>query len=170
MSIIMVVIYVAPFLLGAYALTRKDKSFQKGLTRGLEQFAIIVPRMICALIGAEFMAMMIPAEVIGRFLGNEAGLLSILIGSLTGLLIPAGPIISFSIAATFAKAGASTPAVIAFLTAWSLFGMHRILIYEIPLLGFSFLRLRMLSVIILPIVAGVLVLAGTEILMLFNIQ
>jgi uncharacterized protein len=168
MNIVMVVIYIAPFFLGAYALTRKDRSFQKGLTRGLEQFAIIVPRMICALIGAEFMAMMVPAEIIGRFLGNEAGILSILIGSLTGLLIPAGPIISFSIAATFAKAGASTPAVIAFLTAWSLFSIHRILIYEIPLLGFSFLRLRILSVFILPVLAGLLVLTATEILSLLD--
>jgi uncharacterized membrane protein YraQ (UPF0718 family) len=168
MNIVMVVIYIAPFILGAYALTRKDRSFHKGLTRGLEQFAIIVPRMICALIGAEFMAMMVPAEIIGRFLGNEAGILSILIGSFTGLLIPAGPIISFSIAATFAKAGASTPAVIAFLTAWSLFSIHRILIYEIPLLGFSFLRLRMLSVFILPVLAGLLVLTTTEILSLLD--
>jgi uncharacterized membrane protein YraQ (UPF0718 family) len=168
MNTMMVVIYTAPFILGAYALTRKDKSFQKGLTRGLEQFAIIVPRMICALIGAEFMAMMIPAEVIGRFLGTEAGILSILIGSFTGLLIPAGPIISFSIAATFAKAGASTAAVISFLTAWSLFSIHRILIYEIPLLGFSFLRLRILSVLILPILAGLLVLTATEIRLLFE--
>jgi len=164
MNPILLVIYIAPVLLGIYAFTRKDKSFQKGLNRGLEQFLILVPRMICALIGAEFLAMMIPTEIISRFLGNEAGIVSILIGSLTGLLIPAGPIISFSIAATFAKAGASTPAVIAFLTAWSLFSIHRILIYEIPLLGFSFLRLRLLSVMIIPPMAGVLVLAGTKIL------
>jgi len=169
MNIMILIIYIAPFILGAYALTRKDKSFQKGLRRGLEQFAIIFPRMICALIGAEFLAMMIPAEVIGRFLGNEAGFTSILIGSFTGLLIPAGPIISFSIAATFAKAGASTPAIISFLTAWSLFSIHRIIIYEIPLLGFSFLRLRILSVLILPITAGVLVLATTKILTALNL-
>ncbi|MEX2352565.1 MAG: hypothetical protein WD709_00155 [Gammaproteobacteria bacterium] len=168
MSVVMIVIYTAPLLVGAYALTRQDKSFQKGLTRGLEQFAIIVPRMICALIGAEFMAMMVPAEVIARFLGNEAGLLAILIGSFTGLLIPAGPIISFSIAATFAKAGASTPAVIAFLTAWSVFTIHRILIYEVPLLGVSFLRLRLLSVAILPVTAGILVLTGTQIMTLLG--
>lgn len=164
----MVVIYTAPLVLGAYAFSRKDKSFQKGLSRGLEQFAIIAPRVICALIGAEFLAMMIPTEVIGKFLGDEAGIMSILIGSLTGLLIPAGPIISFSIAATFAKAGASTPAIIAFLTAWSLFSIHRILIYEIPLLGFSFLRLRVLSVFMLPMIAGLLVLGTTEILSLLG--
>ena len=135
MSIVMLIIYVSPIILGAYAYSRGDKSFQKGLVRGLEQFTIIVPRMICALIAAEFVAMLIPAEVISQFLGDEAGIVAVLVGTLTGLIIPSGPVISFSIAATFANAGASIPAVIAFLTAWSLFSAHRILIYEIPLLG-----------------------------------
>jgi uncharacterized membrane protein YraQ (UPF0718 family) len=117
--------------------------------------------MICALIAAEFLAMLIPTEVISQFLGRDAGLLAIFIGSLTGLLVPSGPVISFSIAATFANAGASVPAVIAFLTAWSLFSAHRILIYEIPLLGISFLRLRLLSVLILPMLSGVIAMLGT---------
>ena len=162
MSLVMLIIYVSPIILGAYAYSRGDKSFQKGLVRGLEQFIIIVPRMICALIAAEFVAMLIPTEVISQFLGDEAGIVAILIGSLTGLIIPSGPVISFSIAATFANAGASIPAVIAFLTAWSIFSAHRILIYEIPLLGTSFLRLRLISVLILPILSGVLTMLGTN--------
>ncbi len=159
MNIVMVIIYALPVLLGIYAFSRGDKSFQRGLTRGMEQLAIIVPRMICALIAAEFLALLIPTEFISQFLGNDAGIIAILIGSMTGLMIPSGPVISFSIAATFANAGASVPAVIAFLTAWSLFSGHRILIYEIPLLGLSFLRLRLLSVLVLPFLSGLITLA-----------
>ena len=162
MNLVMLIIYISPFFLGAYAYSRGDKSFQKGLVRGLEQFTIIVPRMICALIAAEFVAMLIPAEVISQFLGDEAGIVAVLVGTLTGLIIPSGPVISFSIAATFANAGASIPAVIAFLTAWSLFSAHRILIYEIPLLGGPFLRLRLVSVLILPVLSGVLTMMGTR--------
>ena len=156
MNVVMLVIYMLPIILGAYAYSRGDDSFRKGLTRGLEQFIIIVPRMICALIAAEFLAMLIPTEFISQFLGNDAGMVAILIGSLTGLMVPSGPVISFSIAATFATAGASIPAVIAFLTAWSIFSAHRVLIYEIPLLGVSFLRIRLLAVLILPVLSGVL--------------
>jgi uncharacterized membrane protein YraQ (UPF0718 family) len=156
MNIVMVIIYVSPVLLGIYAYTRGDKSFQRGLIRGMEQLAIIVPRMICALIAAEFLALLIPTEFISQFLGNDAGIIAILIGSMTGLMIPSGPVISFSIAATFANAGASVPAVVAFLTAWSLFSAHRILIYEIPLMGLSFLRLRLLSVLLLPVLSGLI--------------
>jgi len=166
MSIMMLIIYIAPILVGAYALSRRDKSFQQGLVRGLEQFTIIVPRMICALIGAEFMAMLVPTEFISQFLGTDAGMVAILIGSLAGLLVPSGPVISFSIAATFADAGASVPAIVSFITAWSLFTAHRIFIYEIPLLGLSFLRLRLISVIILPPLAGTLILIWTGMLSL----
>lgn len=73
-----------------------------------------------------------------------------------GILIPAGPVIAFAIAAVFAKAGASTAALITFITSWSIFAPHRILIYELPLLGVSFFKMRVLSVLIIPLVAGVL--------------
>jgi uncharacterized membrane protein YraQ (UPF0718 family) len=161
--------YIAPLALGAYALTRPDKSFQKGLIRGIEQFLIILPRMICALIAAEFLAMLIPTEIISGFLGDEAGLTGILIGSLIGMLVPSGPVISFSIAATLLNAGASVPSIMAFLTAWSLFSAHRILIYEIPLLGLSFLRLRLVSVLILPVVSGILTMAVAKLISLAGV-
>ena len=164
MSPLMLFIYLSPIILGAYAYSKGDDSFKKGLIRGLEQLAIILPRMICALIGAEFLALLIPTEVISAYLGNDAGLVAILIGSLTGLLVPSGPVISFSIAATFANAGASVPAVIAFLTAWSIFSAHRILIYEIPLLGVSFLKVRALSVLILPVLSGLLAMLGISLM------
>ena len=54
----------------------------------------------------------------------------------------------------FAKAGASTAALITFITSWSLFAAHRILIYEVPLVGTSFLRMRIVAVLALPFLAG----------------
>jgi len=169
MNFFNLLMYIAPLALGAYALTRPDKSFQKGLIRGIEQFLIILPRMICALIAAEFLAMLIPTEIISGFLGDEAGLTGILIGSLIGMLVPSGPVISFSIAATLLNAGASVPSIMAFLTAWSLFSAHRILIYEIPLLGMSFLRLRLVSVLILPVVSGILTMAVAKLISLVGV-
>ncbi len=70
--------------------------------------------------------------------------------------MPAGPVVAFALAASFALAGASIPALVAFLTGWSVFAAHRVLIFEIPMLGLHWLRLRMLSVIPLPVIAGLL--------------
>lgn len=150
------IIYLAAIVLGLYALVRRDGSARLGLVRAVEQSVLLLPRMVCALIAAGFMVNLIPTEIIGRLLGAEAGLTGILIGSLAGLVVPAGPVISFAIASAFAVEGASAPALVSFITAWSLFAAHRIVIFEIPLLGVRFVRFRLLSVFILPFVAGIL--------------
>lgn len=153
------VIFAAALLLTAYTWTRRRQSLNPGLTRAAEQFLLLVPRMIMALIAAGFMVKLIPTEIISRFLGTEAGWVGIMVGAVAGLLVPSGGVIAFAIAASFAVAGASTPALVSFITAWSVFALHRVLIFEIPLLGASFARLRLLSVVTLPFIAGSLALA-----------
>lgn len=136
------------------AARRDDGSLERGAVRAVEQFGRLVPRMVCALTASGFIAKLIPAPYISRFLGEDAGATAVLIGAGAGLIIPAGPVIAFSIAAVFARAGASFPALVAFVTSWSLFAAHRILIYEIPLLGPTFVRMRLISVSALPLFAG----------------
>lgn len=143
-------------ILVAVAAARRDDTLRQGLVRAVEQFAKLVPRMLCALIAAGFVAKLIPSELIARFLGAEAGPIAILVAMAAGMIVPAGPVIAFSIAAVFARSGASVPALITFITAWTLFAAHRIFIYEIPLLGPSFLRLRVASVVVLPLLAGLI--------------
>jgi uncharacterized membrane protein YraQ (UPF0718 family) len=157
-SIAVFIIGFFVLILAVYAYRRHDGTFEGGIRRGVEQFMKLVPRMLCALIAAGFIAKLIPTSIISTYLGDEAGFTAVVIGTLTGLIVPSGPVISFAIAATFANAGASVPALVAFITSWSLFAAHRMMIYEIPLLGFSFLRLRVASVAIMPFAAGALVL------------
>lgn len=142
-------------LLIAIAL-RARADFGPILQRLIEQLFMLVPRMLCALVAAGFIAELIPKQLISGYLGPDAGLLAIPVAAATGLLVPAGPVIAFAMAALFAKSGASTPALMTFVTSWSLFAAHRILIYELPLLGSSFLRLRTASVLVVPFAAGLL--------------
>ncbi len=158
------VIYGLLIVLGAVALSRGHGSFRQGLIRGAEQLIKLLPRMVCALVAAGFLAMLIPKEVISGFLGAEAGFMAIVIATLAGMIIPAGPAISFSIAAVLANEGASVPALVAFTTSWGIFALHRVIIFEIPLLGISFTRLRILSALILPLLAGSLTIAATKVL------
>ena len=134
----------------------RGEDFGPVAKRFLEQFAMLVPRMLCALVAAGFIAQLIPKQAIASLLGDDAGLLAIPVAAATGLLVPAGPVIAFAIAAVFAKSGASTAALVTFVTSWSIFAAHRILIYEIPLLGTSFLRLRVASALVVPFLAGTL--------------
>ncbi|MDU8941769.1 hypothetical protein [Ovoidimarina sediminis] len=135
---------------------RRGEDFGPVVKRFVEQFAMLVPRMLCALVAAGFIAQLLPKEAIARLLGDEAGLMAIPLAAAVGLLVPAGPVITFAIAAVFAKSGASTAALVTFVTSWSIFAAHRIIIYELPLLGPSFLRLRVVSAAMVPLLAGVM--------------
>ncbi len=150
------IIYGAALALGAFTLARRDKTFENGIKRAVEQALIIMPRLVFALIGAGFLVTLIPTEIIVRYLGVESGFTGILIGSATGLLIASGPAMAFAIAAAFATEGASVPALVAFVTGWSVFAAHRVLIFEIPMFGMHWVRLRLLSVLPLPPIAGAL--------------
>lgn len=144
-------------LLGLAMWQRQD--FGPVTKRFIEQFSMLVPRMLCALVAAGFIAQLIPKEAIARLMGDDAGFLAIPVAAAAGLMVPAGPVIAFAIAAVFAKSGASTAALITFVTSWSIFAAHRILIYELPLLGASFLRLRVVSAAAVPFLAGLLAMA-----------
>lgn len=149
-----VFIYLLAATLAAAALSRRDGKARAGFLRAAEQIMILLPRIVLALIAAGFMVALIPTDLIGRYLGDGAGLTGILIASLAGLLVPSGGLIAFALAAAFAGKGASTPALIAFLTGWSVFALHRIFIFEIPLLGARFTQMRVVSVLLLPPIAG----------------
>ncbi|MFT7105850.1 MAG: uncharacterized membrane protein YraQ (UPF0718 family) [Yoonia sp.] len=141
------------FILAAIAVQQRQDAGPIA-QRFIEQFAMLVPRMLFALIAAGFIAKLIPKVAIASLLGEDAGLLALPVAVAAGLIVPAGPVIAFAIAAVFAKSGASVPALIAFITSWSIFAAHRILIYEIPMLGASFLRMRILSTMAVPFMAG----------------
>ena len=151
---LLILVVLLAILLAISIYQRQD--FGPVVRRFVEQFGMLVPRMLCALVAAGFIAKLIPKEAIASLLGQDAGLLAFPVAAAAGLLVPAGPVIAFAIAAVFAKSGASVPALVTFVTAWSIFAAHRILIYELPLLGPSFLRLRIVSAMAVPFLAGLL--------------
>ena len=53
-------------------------------------------------------------------------------------------------------AGADAGALIAFISAWSLIGFNRLIVWELPLLGGEFTALRYIVCLPLPIVAGLI--------------
>lgn len=135
---------------------RGRRTMLDGLERAMEQFAHVLPQLMVALLVAGFLAKLIPGEFIGGLIGPEAGWRGLVIAAFAGPIVPAGPVLAFSIAALFERVGATPEALVAFITSWSLFTVHRMVSYELPLLGASFLRLRLLSVGLVPIAAGVI--------------
>ena len=84
----------------------------------------------------------VPQEVIVRWMGHGTGFKGILIGMTLGGVTPGGPMTHFPVIATFYKMGVGIGPLVAYLTAWSLFGLQRIIMWEIPFLGAKVVAIR----------------------------
>jgi len=107
-------------------------------------------------LAAGFAQVLVPREWIQGALGQDTGLRGILFASAAGVATPAGPFVSLPIAATLLGAGASVPSVVAYLSAWSLLALHRLVAWEVPILGARFAFVRYAVCLGLPILAGLL--------------
>lgn len=153
-------------VLSLVALRRGDGTLEAGLATARKQGKSLALRVPVAVLAAGFIAPIVPRELISANVGPDSGISGIVIASLVGGVLPGGPMVSFPLALVFLQNGIGVPQLIAMMTGWSLFALHRMLIYELPLLGFQFVKVRLVSVAVLPLLAGlfawaVLALAGS---------
>jgi len=143
--------------LAALAFSRGGATLLRaGLDEGLGQLLRYGALIAVSFLAAGFAKVLIPREWIQAALGHDSGLRGILLASAAGIATPAGPFVSLPIAATLLGAGAAPPAVIAYLSAWSLLALHRLVAWEVPILGARFALVRYAICVALPILAGLL--------------
>lgn len=116
-------------------------------------FVGIVPM---ALLSAGFLTPLVPGEFVARWLGDSAGMTGIMIATLAGWCLPVPPIIFYPIIAVLLKTGAGMPQLTALICAWSVFGIHRTVLMELPLMGRYFVSLRLMSSLAFPPFAGLI--------------
>ena len=115
----------------------------------------IIPLLIFAFIVAGMIQVLIPTEMVSRWIGTESGFRGILIGTAIGGLTPGGPFVTLPIAAGLLRTGASIGTMVAFMTAWSLLAFSRLPL-EIGLLGWKFTVIRLACTFFFPIIAGLI--------------
>ncbi len=125
-----------------------------GLREGLGEFLRLLPRICVGVIGSGFIAEVVPKALVAPWLGPESGLLGVVIATLGGALTPGGPVVGFSIGAAALKSGAGAPQVIAYSTAWALYAIHRLVIWEVPLMPARVVWLRAAVSLPLPFIAA----------------
>lgn len=152
-------LWVLAIVLAVWALRRSTAKARVAIATAGERFLEIMPRIALALIAAGFIGVLTPSEPVARYIGADSGFTGILLASLVGGFVPGGPILSFPIVVVLYKAGAGLPQLVAFLTAWSVFAFHRVLIYEVALMGWRFSAVRLTSSLVLPPLAGLLSMA-----------
>ncbi len=115
----------------------------------------IIPLLIFAFIVAGMIQVLIPTEIISKWVGTESGFRGILVGTAVGGLMPGGPFISLPIAAGLLRVGASTGTMVALLTGWSLLAFSR-LPMEIGIMGWKFTLIRLACTFFFPPIAGLI--------------
>lgn len=132
------------------------ETFMHGLGDDLDLMTMILPRIILAMAVAGLLESILPKDKVAYWVGAESGLRGLAIATLAGALTPGGPITSFPFVVALYMAGADRGSLVAYLTSWSLLGFQRVMVWEMPLLGFEFVIVRSLANLPFPILAGML--------------
>ena len=153
---------IPTIIMGVIAITVLFFAYQKG--GGVHIMALkstgnlliqILPLLIFAFIIAGAIPLLVPTEMVSRWVGAESGLRGILIGTVVGGCMPGGPYVTLPLAAGLLKVGAGIGTMIALITAWSLLAFMRLPL-EIGILGWKFALIRLACTFFFPPIAGLI--------------
>lgn len=131
-----------------------EAAFIRAFWADIELVELMAPRFLLGLLLVGFLTVLAPKEAVARALGAGSGVKGLIIAAGAGALLPGGPWVIMPLALAIARAGADAGACVAFVIAWGSLGLNRLLVWELPFLGFESAGLRWLFALPLPILAG----------------
>lgn len=112
-----------------------------------------LPLLLLGFVVAGLAQVLIPRDLITRWLGAEAGIKGVLIGCVVGGLVPGAPYATFPLIAALYQAGASLGAVVGFVSAWALWSVSRLPV-EMALIDAKPALIRYAITFVVPPIAG----------------
>lgn len=139
-----------------------------GLTRGWDRVldhtvdglgfvAVLLPKIACGVFVASALPILLPRDKVAGWIGPDSGTRGLIYAALAGAVIPGGPMMTFPLAAGMLAAGADLAAALTCITAWSLYGLNRTLIWELSFLHADLVALRVLICLPMPILLGLVI-------------
>jgi len=126
-----------------------------GMRLALTLTVEILPLLFFAFVVAGMVQVLLPHDLLAKWIGEESGLKGIFLGAIAGGFSPGGPYVNLPIAAALLRSGASAGTMVAFLTGWSLWAVSR-LPMEVGILGWRFTLIRLACTFIFPPIAGLI--------------
>lgn len=133
-----------------------EDAFEAAASSSVLLVLMIAPIILIAMIISCYVRQLLPTTLVERWLGSESGLRGLAVAIVGGMVTPGGPFAAFPLVVGFYRSGASFEICVAYLTAWTVLGLNRVLIWELPFLGFDFVLLRLLISLPLPVIAWML--------------
>jgi uncharacterized membrane protein YraQ (UPF0718 family) len=122
-------------------------------------------RLILGFIFAGLIQVMVPRELIAKWIGPTSGIKGILIGSYASIFTAGNPYIWLPIIASLYKAGAGAGPIIALITARGILSLQLLLIWQIPFFGIELAMARYIVCLFIPPLVG---LAGERLLRIID--
>lgn len=141
-------------VLGFVAWRRSPALLRKGAEDARGQFLHMLPRLLIGILGSGFIAYMMPKDAVLAWFGPNSGLSGTALATLAGALTPGGPVVGYALGAAALKAGADFSQVIAYVTAWSLMTLNRIVTWELPSMPPRLVVLRLIVSLPFPFLAA----------------
>ncbi len=133
---------------------RGTAGVERALTNAWGVMLPVVPQICGGLLVAGLVQVLVPRELVARWLGDKSGMRGLWIAQVAGALTPGGPFGSCPLVYALGKAGADIGVLITYLTAWSTISVMRLIVWEIPFLGAKFSLLRFAICLPAGIIAG----------------
>lgn len=130
--------------------------FQNALTSDRDLIANVLPRVAAAQIVAGFVWVLLPRDRMTEILQQNQGKRGLLIAAAAGAITPGGPASAFPLLLILAATGADRGILVSYITSWALLGVQRLIVWDMPFMGFEFSMFRFLISLPLPILAGLL--------------
>jgi uncharacterized membrane protein YraQ (UPF0718 family) len=140
--------------LGVIAWRRDFETFQSAIRDAEKQFRHLLPRLLIGILGSGFLAHLLPRETVLTWFGPNSGITGTALAALAGALTPGGPVVGYALGAASLKAGADLAQVMAYVTAWSLLTINRMLTWEMPSMPGRLIILRVIVSLPFPFLAA----------------
>lgn len=155
------VLWLITAVLALLAWRKGDTVLKEATHGGVLDFLYLIPRLAIGVIGAGFLAALLPQDLVRSWLGPDSGIAGLLLATVAGAITPGGPVIGFAIGASALKSGAGYLAVMTYVTAWALFAFQRLIVWELPVMPTRVVWLRVVASLPLPILTALAVMLVT---------
>lgn len=130
------------------------EAFDQAVDGDIDLLLNVLPRIFAAVTVAGLIRVLLPRDKVVALLGARSGLRGLAIAALAGMVTPGGAFTAFAFMVVLRDSGIDKGTLVAYATGWSLLGIQRILVWDLPLMGADFTLLRFAVSVPLPILAG----------------
>ena len=153
MKTLNIIVYGIVLVLAVAAYLKGEQRHILGITEASKTLLLVLPTLVGAFLIAGYVRVLMPEDVVRKWLGEESGLKGVVVGYLAGTLLFGAPSSVFPSQHRFTTRAGVFKTVTTYITSWALWG-GGIIFYEFSILGFRLFTIRMVASILFPLLAG----------------